>query len=277
LSSCLFFGYYTLVLIVLPQLTTKAFSYFQIHVSKLILMDRFTHFDKSTSCFICEYSSFFFAVEENALIRKHYRKVPNKHKKTAQPNCKLTTSSTHRCAVAAASLEALDQRQSPGEREVADRRSRRTYTGERRRGWSKSPHLLLIYPDLPDPPSTEPSKGKPPTAPPRRCEDDGGSRSTAKLHRSPPPERRSTTGKHQPPRLHLQNAGSLRPKSSYTIYTTRDGDPPASRRRGSRRRPRDPTNLRRQGGVLRWIHKSPPFTVDGEESVQGRFNVNTHH
>jgi hypothetical protein len=60
---------------------------------------------------------FFFAVEENALIWKHYTKVPNKHKNTAQPNCKLTMSSTHRCrrwrAVAAASLEALDQRQSP--------------------------------------------------------------------------------------------------------------------------------------------------------------------
>jgi hypothetical protein len=87
---------------------------------------------------------FFFAGEEEALHRKHYRKDPTKHKITAPSFCKLTTPSTRRCrrwrAAAAASLDALDRRQSPGEREVAERRSQRTYTVERRRGGIQLEH-----------------------------------------------------------------------------------------------------------------------------------------
>ena len=206
---------------------------------------------------------FFFAGKEEALHRKHYRKDPDKHKITAPSLCKLTTSSTRRCrrwrAVAAASLEALDRRQSPGEREVAERRSRRTYTVERRRGRSDTPPLLLQDLDLEAPPPSEPTMGKTPTAPPRRCEDEGGGGSKSELRRTPTPERRSTTCKQQPPRLHLQNADGLSPRSSYAMYRTRDGDPPASRRRSGRRRPRDPAKSRRRGGVLRGNHKSPPL------------------
>jgi hypothetical protein len=174
----------------------------------------------------------------------------------------LTTSTTHRCcrwrAVAAASLEALDRRQSPGEREVAERRSRKTYTVERRRGRSDMPHLLLLDLDLEAPPPSEPTMGKTPTTPPRRCEGIGGGGSKTTLRRTPTPERRSTARKLQPPRLHLQSADDLQPKSAYTIYRTRDGDPPASRRRGGRRRPRDPTNHAGEMEFFGGIQKSPP-------------------
>ena len=92
------------------------------------------------------------------------------------------------------------------------------------------------------PPSSEPTTETTPTAPPRRCEGARGGGSKTTLRRAPPPEKRSTARKLQPPLLYLQNAGYLQPKDSYTMYRTRDEDPPASRRRGGRRRPRDPTN-----------------------------------
>ena len=165
----------------------------------------------------------------------------------------MTTSSTRRCrrwrAAAAASLDALDRRQSPSERKVAERRSQRTYTVERRRGRSDVPPLHPRDFDLEAPPPSEPTLGKTPTAPPWRCEDAGGGGSKPELHGAPTPERRSTARKHRPPRLHLQNADGQRPTSSYTMYRTRDGDPPASRRRSGRRRPRDPAKSRRRGGV----------------------------
>jgi hypothetical protein len=69
----------------------------------------------------------------------------------------LTTAATRRShwwrAVAAASLDALDRRQTPRDREVAERQSRRTYTGDCRRRRSESPHPLPPDLDLPAPPS----------------------------------------------------------------------------------------------------------------------------
>jgi hypothetical protein len=136
---------------------------------------------------------FFFAGEGAALHRKHYRKDPKKHKNTEPPSYTLTAASNRRCrrwrAAAAASLEALDRRQSPGEREVAERRSRKTYTVERPRGRSDTPHLLLLDLDLEAPPPSEPTMGKTPTTPPRRCEGIGGGGSKTTLRRTPTPER----------------------------------------------------------------------------------------
>ena len=113
--------------------------------------------------------SFFFAEEEETLHRS-YKEVPRKHKITKPPLCTMTASSTRRCrrwrAAAAASLEALDRKQSPGVREVAERRSRRTYTVERRRGQPDAPLLLLQDPAVGAPPPSEPTMGKTSTAPP---------------------------------------------------------------------------------------------------------------
>ena len=186
----------------------------------------------------------------------------------------MTASSTRRCrrwrAVAAASLDALDRRQSPGEREVAERRSRKTYTVERRRGRSDAPHLLHLDLDLEAPPPSEPTMGKTPTAPPRRCEgaSDGGSKTT--LRRAPTPEKRSTVRKHQPPRLHLQNADDLQPKSAYTINRTRDGIPrsPAAEAAGGGRGIQriEPT---RWSSLVDFRNRLL-YTVDGEGNVQGR-------
>jgi hypothetical protein len=210
-----------------------------------------------------------------ALIRKHYRKVPEENKNTEQPSCTLTTPATHgRCrwrAAAAASHKALDQKHSPGGREVAEHRSQRTYTRGRRRRRSESRHLLAPDLELLAPPSTATSKGKSPTAPPQRHEHDEGGGSTAELQGTPSPEGRTTTCKHRPPRHRLPDAGSREPKHSYTIYTTRIGDPPTSRRRSGRRRPRNPPNRRRRGGAPGRTQKSPSFTVDGEGWVQGPF------
>jgi hypothetical protein len=102
------------------------------------------------------------------------------------------------------------------------------------------------------PPPSEAATGKTPTAPPQRCEgvDGGGSKTTPR--RAPTPERRSTARKLQPPRLHLQDADDLQPQSSYTMYRTRDGDPPASRRPPRPAETEGSDESRRRGGVLRW-------------------------
>ena len=196
----------------------------------------------------------FFAEQEDELQRTLYRKNPNKHKITAPSFCKLTTSSTRRCrrwrAAAAASLEALDRRQSPGEREVAERRSRKTYTVERRRGRSTAPRLLLQDLELETPPPSELTTGKTPTAPPQRCEDagDGGSRS--ELQRTPTPERGSATCKPNTHRQHLllQDATGELQTYPYTMYRPRSMDSPASRRRSGRRRQRNPQIGGERGG-----------------------------
>jgi hypothetical protein len=89
---------------------------------------------------------FFFLWRKKLILTwQKYRKVHKDKKITTKPFCKPTTpapQSRRWRAVAAAPLDALERKQTPSEREVADRRSQRTYPGGRRRRQAKQHHHL---------------------------------------------------------------------------------------------------------------------------------------
>ena len=156
-------------------------------------------------------------------------------------------------AVAAASLDALDWKQSPREREVAEHRSQRTYTGGRRVAPSTIISFHQNFRSQPDPPSHGIWGGKSDKVAPQGCECEGGSRSTTELHRSTADEGEDCHQQTPTDNISASKTPPAGTKPTPTLYTSLDRsvDSPTSRHRSGRQKWRNPRIDGERGGETR--------------------------